>query len=89
MTAISNTIFNNQDPKTTAPKTSVRAAFLMYAWTGLIAGTAVAVAFIPFVYAAIGFVMGLGLLIWAVRLPVVTVHREQAHAPAPKDRLVP
>jgi len=50
----------------------IRASFLMYAWTGLIAGTAVAVAFIPFVYAAIGFVIGLALLIWAVKRPGVS-----------------
>ena len=47
----------------------VRAVLLMYAWTGLIAGTAVAIAFVPLVYAAIGFVVGLGLLLYAVRRP--------------------
>ena len=47
----------------------VRAVILMYAWTALIAGTAVAVAFVPLGYAAIGFLVGLGLLILAVRRP--------------------
>ena len=47
----------------------VRAVLLMYAWTGLIAGTAVAAAFVPLGYAAIGFLVGLGLLIFAVRRP--------------------
>ena len=47
----------------------VRAVLLMYAWTALIAGTAVAVAFVPLGYAAIGFLVGLGLLIFAVRRP--------------------
>ena len=47
----------------------VRAVLLMYAWTGLLAGTAVAMAFIP-VPAALGmFAVGLGLLILAVRRP--------------------
>ena len=31
----------------------------MYAWTGLVAGTAVAVAFVPWPYAAGGFIVGL------------------------------
>lgn len=47
----------------------VRAVLLMYAWTALIAGTAVAIAFVPLGYAAIGFLVGLGLLIYAVRRP--------------------
>ena len=47
----------------------VRAVLLMYAWTGLIAGTAVAVAFVPLPWAAGGFLVGLGLLIYAVRRP--------------------
>jgi UDP-GlcNAc:undecaprenyl-phosphate GlcNAc-1-phosphate transferase len=47
----------------------VRAVLLMYAWTGLIAGAAVAVAFVPLGYAALGFLVGLGLLIFAVRRP--------------------
>ena len=46
-----------------------RAVVVMYAWTGLIAGTAVAMAFVPVAYAAIGFVVGLALLIYAVRRP--------------------
>ncbi len=46
-----------------------RAVLLMYAWTGLVAGTAVAVAFIPWPYAAGGFVVGLGALLWLVRRP--------------------
>jgi membrane protein implicated in regulation of membrane protease activity len=47
----------------------VRAVLLMYAWTALIAGTAVAIAFVPLGYAAVGFLVGLGLLIFAVRRP--------------------
>jgi UDP-GlcNAc:undecaprenyl-phosphate GlcNAc-1-phosphate transferase len=47
----------------------VRAVLLMYAWTALIAGTAVAVAFVPLAYAAVGFMIGLGLLLFAVRRP--------------------
>lgn len=47
----------------------VRAVLLMYAWTALIAGTAVAIAFVPLGYAAIGFLVGLGLLVFAVRRP--------------------
>jgi UDP-GlcNAc:undecaprenyl-phosphate GlcNAc-1-phosphate transferase len=46
-----------------------RAVVLMYAWTALIAGTAVTVAFVPLAWAAAGFLAGLGLLIWAVRRP--------------------
>jgi UDP-GlcNAc:undecaprenyl-phosphate/decaprenyl-phosphate GlcNAc-1-phosphate transferase len=47
----------------------VRAVLLMYAWTALIAGTAVMIAFVPLGYAAIGFLVGLALLIFAVRRP--------------------
>ncbi len=46
-----------------------RAVLLMYAWTGLVAGTAVAVAFVPWPYAAGGFIVGLGVLLWLVRRP--------------------
>ncbi|NDA49064.1 MAG: undecaprenyl/decaprenyl-phosphate alpha-N-acetylglucosaminyl 1-phosphate transferase, partial [Actinobacteria bacterium] len=46
-----------------------RAVLLMYAWTGLVAGTAVAVAFVPWPYAAGGFIVGLGALLWLVRRP--------------------
>ncbi len=46
-----------------------RAVLLMYAWTGLVAGTAVAIAFVPWPYAAGGFVVGLGALLWLVRRP--------------------
>jgi UDP-GlcNAc:undecaprenyl-phosphate GlcNAc-1-phosphate transferase len=56
----------------------VRAVLLMYAWTALIAGTAVAMAFFPVPAALGGFVIGLGLLLWAVRRPARTsasVHR--------------
>ncbi len=54
----------------------VRAVLLMYAWTALIAGTAVAVAFFPLGYAVIGFFLGLGLLIFAVRRPSATDEAE-------------
>jgi UDP-GlcNAc:undecaprenyl-phosphate/decaprenyl-phosphate GlcNAc-1-phosphate transferase len=47
----------------------MRAVFVMYAWTGLIAGTAVAVAFVPLGYALVGFAVGLSVLIWFVRSP--------------------
>lgn len=47
----------------------VRAVLLMYAWTALIAGTAVAIAFFPLAYAAGGFLVGLGLLLFLVRRP--------------------
>lgn len=46
-----------------------RAVLLMYAWTGLVAGTAVAVAFVPWPYAIGGFAIGLALLVWLVRRP--------------------
>lgn len=47
----------------------MRAVLVMYAWTGLIAGTAVAVAFVPLGYAVIGFAVGLAVLVWIVRSP--------------------
>jgi UDP-GlcNAc:undecaprenyl-phosphate GlcNAc-1-phosphate transferase len=47
----------------------MRAVLLMYAWTALVAGTAVAMAFVPLGYAVVGFFMGLGLLVLAVRSP--------------------
>ena len=56
----------------------IRAVLLMYAWPALIAGTAVALAFVPVSAALGGFAIGLGLLIWAVRRPGRTkapVHR--------------
>ena len=56
-----------------------RAVLLMYAWTGLVAGTAVAIAFVPWPYAAGGFLVGLGALVWLVRRP--TSPDEQAQAP--------
>ncbi len=46
-----------------------RAVALMYAWTGLVAGAAVAVAFVPWPYALAGFGLGLAVLIWLVRRP--------------------
>lgn len=46
-----------------------RAVLLMYAWTGLIAGAAVAVAFVPPAYAAVGFTLGLAVLVVWVRRP--------------------
>ena len=47
----------------------VRAVLLMYAWTALIAGTAVALAFVAWPWALGGFLAGLGLLVYAVRRP--------------------
>jgi UDP-GlcNAc:undecaprenyl-phosphate GlcNAc-1-phosphate transferase len=46
-----------------------RAVVVMYAWTGLLAGAAVAVAFVPGIYVAVGLVVGLGLLVVLVRRP--------------------
>lgn len=46
-----------------------RAVFVMYAWTGLLAGAAVAVAFVPLVWAGIGFLIGLAILVTLVRRP--------------------
>lgn len=46
-----------------------RAVALMYAWTALVAGAAVAVAFVPWPYALGGFGLGLALLVWLVRRP--------------------
>lgn len=46
-----------------------RAVALMYAWTALVAGTAVAVAFVPWPYALGGFAVGLALMVWLVRRP--------------------
>ena len=53
-----------------------RAVLLMYAWTGLVAGTAVAVAFVPWPYAAGGFIVGLGALLWLVRRPAKSMAAE-------------
>lgn len=47
----------------------VRAVILMYAWTALVAGTAVMLAFVPLGWALAGSAVGLGLLVWAVRRP--------------------
>lgn len=47
----------------------VRAVVLMYAWTALLAGSAVLLAFVPAVYAGAFFVLGLLVLIIAVRRP--------------------
>lgn len=47
----------------------VRAVLLMYAWTALIAGSAVLIAFVPLPYAGAFFVLGLGLLVFWVRRP--------------------
>ena len=55
-----------------------RAVLLMYAWTGLVAGTAVAVAFVPWPYAAGGFIVGLGALLWLVRRPSKFVGAEKS-----------
>ena len=53
-----------------------RAVLLMYAWAGLIAGAAVAVAFVPPAYAAVGFAVGLALLVLWVRRPGGTATAE-------------
>ena len=52
-----------------ADVSQVRAVLLMYAWTALIAGSAVLVAFVPMVYAGAFFVVGLALLLLWVRRP--------------------
>lgn len=46
-----------------------RAVALMYGWTALIAFTGVAAAFIPFGYALAGFVVGVAVIVVAVRRP--------------------
>ncbi len=46
-----------------------RAVLLMYAWTALIAFTAVAVAFVAVPYALLGFALGLAGILYAVRRP--------------------
>jgi UDP-GlcNAc:undecaprenyl-phosphate GlcNAc-1-phosphate transferase len=46
-----------------------RAVGLMYAWTALIAGTAVAAAFVPLIYVIIGAAVGLALLFLLVFRP--------------------
>jgi len=68
-----------------------RAVLLMYAWTGLVAGTAVAIAFVPWPYAAGGFLVGLGALLWLVRRPgrekvSTTAEAEIRPLPAVSDR---
>jgi len=62
----------------------VRAVLLMYAWTALIAGSAVLIAFVPLVYAGVFFAAGLGLLILAVRRPGVS---RTESAPSSASRL--
>lgn len=47
-----------------------RAVLVMYAWTGLISFTAVAVAFVPVGYALLGFFVGLAGILIAIRPPV-------------------
>jgi UDP-GlcNAc:undecaprenyl-phosphate GlcNAc-1-phosphate transferase len=60
----------------------MRAVLVMYAWTGLIAGTAVAVAFVPLGYAVVGFAVGLSILMWIVRSPR-SAHRAEVVQIAP------
>jgi UDP-GlcNAc:undecaprenyl-phosphate/decaprenyl-phosphate GlcNAc-1-phosphate transferase len=47
----------------------VRAVVLMYAWTALLAGTAVLMAFVPVGWALGGFALGIIVLVWVVRRP--------------------
>ena len=54
----------------------VRAVVLMYAWTALIAGTAVALAFVPWPWALAGFLVGLAVLVVAVRRPAAQAPAE-------------
>jgi UDP-GlcNAc:undecaprenyl-phosphate GlcNAc-1-phosphate transferase len=49
-----------------------RAVLIMYAWTVLVAGAAVAAAFVPLGYAVAGFVAGTALLVVLVRTPAAT-----------------
>ena len=44
-----------------------RAVFLMYAWTALIAGAALAIAFFPLIYAGIGTAIGVVVMVFLVR----------------------
>jgi UDP-GlcNAc:undecaprenyl-phosphate GlcNAc-1-phosphate transferase len=46
-----------------------RAVLLMYGWTAVLAGTAVAIAFVPLTYALAGGAIALALLIFAIRRP--------------------
>ena len=50
-----------------------RAVFLMYAWTALIAGAALAVAFFPLIYAGAGTAIGVVIMVFLVkRAPAVS-----------------
>lgn len=49
-----------------------RAVLIMYAWTALVAGAAVAVAFAPLPYAVAGFAAGVVVLVIVVRRPGAT-----------------
>jgi UDP-GlcNAc:undecaprenyl-phosphate GlcNAc-1-phosphate transferase len=66
-----------------------RAVLLMYAWTALVAGAAVAVAFVPWPYAVGGFIVGLMALVWLVRRPdrVARIDRAAGSSPAPVRHL--
>jgi UDP-GlcNAc:undecaprenyl-phosphate GlcNAc-1-phosphate transferase len=44
-----------------------RAVFLMYAWTALIAGAALAIAFFPLIYAGVGTAIGVVIMVFLVR----------------------
>jgi UDP-GlcNAc:undecaprenyl-phosphate GlcNAc-1-phosphate transferase len=49
-----------------------RAVLLMYAWTGLVAFTAVAMAFVPVWAALVLFGLGFAVLVWLVRRPAAS-----------------
>ena len=50
-----------------------RAVSLMYAWTALIAGAALAVAFFPLIYAGVGTAIGVVIMVFLVkRAPAVS-----------------
>ena len=63
-----------------------RAVLIMYAWTGLVAGAAVALAFLPASYALGGFLLGVVVLVIVVRHPR---RRRRAKAAAPTEGLAP
>jgi UDP-GlcNAc:undecaprenyl-phosphate/decaprenyl-phosphate GlcNAc-1-phosphate transferase len=65
-----------------------RAVFVMYAWTALIAFTAIAIAFVPVWWALAGFVAGMAFLVWMARRPgTAAPTSEQASVTSLQDRL--
>jgi UDP-GlcNAc:undecaprenyl-phosphate GlcNAc-1-phosphate transferase len=59
-----------------------RAVFLMYAWTALIAGAALAIAFFPLIYAGIGTAIGVVIMVFLVRRTPTKSSVNQVESPA-------